>query len=516
MGAGSAGCVLAARLTEDPSNRVALLEAGGTDDHLFITMPAGIFAMRRNRPFDWGFRSQPIPHCGDRTIEWPRGKVLGGSSSVNGMMYVRGNRHDYDQWAAMGLDGWSFAECLAYFKKAENNEAKRNDFHHSQGGPLGVADAPGGTPIYAAFVRAGEQAGFPLTDDFNGANQEGIGFFQFNIRDGERCSTARAYLRPAATRENLAAVVHAHATRVLLEDRRAVGVEFSQFGARKEVIVSGGVINSPQLLMLSGIGPAGELTRHGIEVVCDLPGVGENLQDHFDYLVAYECLTDETFDIYDRSASRRAWAGLQYLWSRAGPGAGVPLDVGGFLKSRPDLKAPDIELQFLGALLSDEVPRDGFKVHVTNLHPESRGRVGLSSNDALAPPQIFPNFLATEGDRVTIREGVKMARKILSQPALDPYRGREVRPGAEVVSDTELDADIAAHGEMDHHAVGTCAMGTGEQGVVDHQCRVHHIDALRVVDASVMPTIVSGNTNAPTIMIAEKIADVIRGRAPAV
>ena len=500
---------------------MALLEAGGNDGHVLLTMPAGILGLRKNRPFDWNYQSQPIPHCGGRTIGWPRGKVLGGSSSVNGMMYVRGNRHDYDQWAEMGLSGWGFEECLPYFKRAEDNQSKRNDPYHSQSGPLGISDASQGSPLFEAFVDAAEQAGYDRTDDFNGEHQEGFGFFQFSIRDGERCSTARAYVHPVENRTNLAVIVHSHATRILFDEKRAVGIEYSQLGtrkqihARKEIIVSAGVINSPQLLMLSGIGPASELVPHGIEVVGELPGVGENLQDHFDYLVAHECLTDDTFDIYNTSPARKMWAGLRYLLWRGGPATAVPLDVGGFLRTKPSLNAPDIELQMLGALLRDDIPRGGFQVHVTNLHPESRGRIGLRSGDPLMPPLIYPNFLATEGDRITIREGVKRTRRILSQPALDSFRGREVQPGEDVVSDTELDRDIAARGEMDHHGVGTCAMGIDDRAVVDHLCRVRKVDALRVVDASIMPTIVSGNTNAPTIMIAEKMADAILGRPSA-
>ena len=351
VGAGSAGCVLAARLSEDANARVALIEAGGNDKHVFIGMPAGILALRQKRPFDWGYRSQPLQHCGGRTLVWPRGKVLGGSSAINGMQYVRGNRHDYDQWAGMGLSGWEFEQCLPYFKKAEGNQSKADDTFHSRGGPLGVSDAAGGSRIFKAFVSAAEQAGFSRTSDFNGEQQEGFGQFQFSIRNGQRASTARAYLRPVSNRKNLTVIVQAHATRILFKDQRADGAEYSQLGtckrlhARKEVILSAGVINSPHLLMLSGVGPADELMLHGVDVVCDSPGVGENLQDHFDYLVAHECLTNDTFDIYNRSRAHRLWAGLCYLLLRRGPGTGVPLDVGGFLKTRTDLKTPDIELQ---------------------------------------------------------------------------------------------------------------------------------------------------------------------------
>ena len=522
VGAGSAGGVLAARLSENPANRVALLEAGGSDKHVLLNMPAGILSLRKTRPFDWGYQSQPMRHCAGRRVAWPRGKVLGGSSSINGMQYVRGNKFDYDQWAHEGLPGWEFDNCLPYFKKSENNTTRVNDPYHSQGGPITVSDARGGSPLYKAFIDAAEQAGFPRTRDFNGAQQEGFGYFQFSIQNGERASTAKGYIHPAAKRDNLIVIVNSHATRILFKNKHALGIEYSQHGkrkrlhARKEVIISAGVINSPQLLMLSGIGPAGELKKHGIDVLVDLPGVGENLHDHFDYLIAHECLTDDTFDIYNTSIMRRLWAGLRYLLWRSGPAVGVPLDVGGFLKTHPGLENPDIELQMLGALLDDHNPRSGFKIHVTLLHPQSRGKIGLSSNDPFMPPLIFPNFLSSERDRIKVREGVKSTRHILSQPALDPYRGREVQPGGHIMTDDELDTDIASHGEMDHHAVGTCAMGVGKHAVLDHKCCVKNVGALRVVDASIMPTIVSGNTNAPTIMIAEKIADLILGKSPPV
>ena len=503
------------RLSQDTRRSVAVLEAGGKDNHLLINMPAGLLAMRKRRPFNWHYKSQPIPHCNDRSIDWPRGKVLGGSSSINGMMYVRGHKADYDRWAASGLVGWDYEACLPYFKKAEDNATKLNDPYHSQSGPLGVCDAAGGTPLFQAFLDAARQAELPETSDFNGAQQEGVGHFQFNINDGERCSTARAYLHPASTRDNLAVSIFSQATRVIFENTRAVGVEYSQFGQRKciwankEVILSGGTINSPQLLKLSGVGPATELRQHGIEVVTALDGVGENLQDHFDYLMEYESLTNETFDIYNRSLTRRVLAGLSFITHREGPATSVPLDVGGFVRTSPSVELPDIELQMFGARIDDDDPAPGFKIHVTIMRPESRGRVMLASNDAFSSPLIFPNFLSTQTDRDTIRAGVTLARNIVSQSAFDPYRGREIRPGENVLSNAELDAEIAANGEMDHHCVGTCAMGIGRDAVVDAACRVHGIDALRVVDASVMPTIIGGNTNAPTIMIAEKIADAI-------
>ena len=525
VGAGSAGCVLAARLSESGDNRVALLEAGGKDNYILITMPAGVGEIRRAKRFDWDYLTEPVPNLRDRRISWPRGKVLGGSSSINGMIYVRGNRSDYDGWASLQLRGWSYAECLPYFKRLESNPIESTSYH-SKTGPVGVSNASSGLPVYDALVEAGVQAGYPRTSDFNGEQQEGVGLFQYSVKDGERCSTARAYLRPAAGRRNLETLVEAQATRVLFEGKRAVGVEYVQRGERKqlralkEVIVSGGTVNSPQLLKLSGIGPGEELSRFGIDVVADLPGVGENLQDHVDYHVQYECLTSDTYDKYLTSRLRMAWVGLRYLLSRTGPGSTMPVDMGGFLKTRPELESPDIELQALAAFPSNLQhravtrggPRNGFNIHITKMRPASRGRIELKSADPFEHPAIFPNYLGEEADLITMREGIRVVRNIVSQPAMTPFRGRELRPGAHAASDAELDERIAEHCDCDYHPVGTCKMGTDAEAVVDETCRVSNVEALRVVDASIMPVITTGNTNVPTIMIAEKMSDAILGK----
>ena len=527
VGAGSAGCVLAARLSEDGTKRVALLEAGGRDNHLFITMPAGVHPIRRDRRFDWRFETEPIPGCNGRRIEWPRGKVLGGSSSINGMIYMRGNPLDYDHWRQSGLTGWSYAECLPYFKRSEDN-AHHRDAYHGQGGPLGVSTASRVLPLSEAFIEAGVEAGHRRNPDFNGADQLGVGVLQHSIEAGRRASTARAYLHPAAGRSNLEVLVDAQAMRVCFDGRRANAVEYRQGGqvrsvaAREEVILSGGTVNSPQLLMLSGIGPGPALQALGIDMVSDLPGVGENVQDHFDFHVQYACLTDDTFDRYTTSAAHRAWAGLRYLLFRDGPASCMPVQVGAFLKTRPEIEVPDVQLQVLSAFPSSNAIRApgsrgmryGFTIHITNMRPESRGRISLKSADPFEYPAIAPNYLATEGDRRVIREGVRLTREIVSQPAMRPYCGAEVRPGAQAVSDQDLDTKIAADGDCDFHPVGSCKMGHSDDAVVDEVCRVRGVTGLRVVDASVMPTIVTGNTNAPTIMIAEKLSDVIRGREP--
>ena len=523
VGAGSAGCVLAARLSEDPGIRVAILEAGGRDSHLYIKMPAGVHPIRRDHRFDWRYVTEPVESLAGRRVEWPRGKVLGGSSSINGMIYIRGNARDYDGWAQKGLRGWTYAECLPYFKRAENNRTMRDAFH-SGGGPLGVSDPTSGLELFAALIKAGQEAGYPYNADFNGAKQEGIGYFQYTIKDGERCSTARAYLNPASSRANLEVIVEAHATRVVVQDKRAVGVEYLQQGerkqvhARREVICCGGTVNSPQLLELSGIGPGAELAKHGIAVVSDLPGVGENLQDHFDYHVQHECLSAATFDQYTSSQIRRAWAGLRWLVSRTGPAASMPVDAGAFLRTRPELETPDIQLQILAAFHSNQAfriaknVRHGFLVHVTNMRPESRGRIRLASADPFDHPLIETNYLATETDRARMRDGIKIVRGIVSQPAMDAFRGPEVQPGSVAVTDADLDASIAAHGDSDYHPVGTCKMGLDGLAVLDEVCRVRGVERLRVIDASIMPNVVTGNTNAPTIMIAEKMSDAILGK----
>ncbi len=522
VGAGSAGCVLANRLSADPANRVLLIEAGGRDRNPLIHMPAGVIKLLGAKRGNWYYHTEPQAHMAGRSLYWPRGKVLGGSSSINGMIYIRGHARDYDHWRQLGLKGWGFSDVLPYFKRSEGNAAVADDFHGTEG-PLGVSDAPGQNPLFDAFVAAGVEAGHPHTADFNGAQQEGFGRYQLTVRDARRCSAAVAYLRPALIRDNLGVTVDTLATRILFEGRRAVGVETLRggkkhsFKAKREVILAGGVINSPQLLMLSGVGPAADLRRHGIEVLADLPGVGQNLQDHLDATVIARSLLPVTLHSQTKPVPQLL-AGLRYLLFKSGPGCSNGVETGAFLKTRPGLEVPDLQLHFVAAVLQDhgrvKSPGHGFTVHLCQLRPESRGHIALRSADPAAAPLIQPNYLSSETDRRTLRDGVRMVRDVLRQEALRPYLGAEIEPGRAVESDAELDSWIRSRAETIYHPVGTARMGTDPLAVVDERCRVHGIGGLRVVDASVMPTLVGGNTNAPTIMIGEKIADDILGLAP--
>ncbi|MEE4300984.1 MAG: choline dehydrogenase [Pseudomonadales bacterium] len=524
IGAGSAGCVLAARLTEDADTRVLLLEAGGEDSNFMIHMPAGVGSLISGEKENWAYYTEPQAHLDDRRLFWPRGRVLGGSSSINGMIYIRGHARDYDLWQQLGLPGWSFADVLPYFRRSEGH-AERDDAFHGKEGPLGVTDAPDSNPLFQAFIEAGRQAGHPVTDDFNGPQQEGVGPYQHTIRGGQRSSTATAYLRPAMARPNLTVRTHALTSRIVVEGGRATGVEYVQDGrtgiahASAEVLLSGGAVNSPQVLMLSGIGPGDELREHGIEVRAELPGVGRNLQDHLDCTVLQECSQPITLHRMSNPV-RMLLAGMQYTFFKSGVATSNGLEAGGFLKTRPELELPDVQIHFLAALMRDHArvksDRHGFTVHVCQLRPHSRGHVGLRSADPADPARIQPNYLEAEHDRQVMRDATRLVREIVAQAAMAPYRGPELWPGAEKQSDAEIDAWIRATAETIYHPVGTAKMGHDELAVVDERCRVHGIAGLRVIDASVMPTLVGGNTNAPTIMIAEKIADDLRGRpAPA-
>jgi choline dehydrogenase-like flavoprotein len=525
VGGGSAGCVLAARLSEDPQVRVALLEAGPPDNSVLIQCPAGLAVLAKNGQANWAFETVPQAGLNGRRGYQPRGKVLGGSSSVNAMIYIRGQRTDYDDWAAEGNPGWSYDDVLPYFKRAEHNE-RGADAWHGSGGPLNVMDLRSPNRFGPVFVEAARQAGHALNADFNGATQEGVGLYQVTHRNGERCSAAKAYLAPARVRPNLQVITDVRVTRIVTEGHRATGVEFVQAGhvqrlrATREVLLSSGALQSPQLLMLSGIGPADELARHGIALVHDLPGVGRHLHDHPDVVQVVNA--PHLKDLFGLSLSGivRVLRGVfEWRAQRSGMLTTNFAEAGGFIKSRPDEATPDLQLHFVIGKLVDHgrktVFGHGYSCHVCLLRPKSRGRVTLASADPLAAPLIDPNFLAERDDVDRLVRGFKLMRSIVQQPALAGYAGRELEASARAQTDAQIEDFIRNFGDTIYHPVGTCRMGTGALDVVDAQLRVRGMQGLRVVDASIMPRIVSGNTNAPTVMIAEKAADMIRGRTGA-
>jgi choline dehydrogenase len=525
VGAGSAGCALANRLSADPGTRVALLEAGGNDNNMLIQMPAGIAQIippEKPSPYDWGFWTEPQTHLGGRPLYWPRGRALGGSSSINGMVYIRGHASDYDRWSQLGLTGWGWADVLPYFRKAEDSERGSDDFHGS-GGPLHTSRKGAlPNPLNAAFAESAVQAGYKRTDDFNGPQFEGVGQYDATIKDGERFSAAKAYLTPEVrARSNLQIITGVQARRVLLEGKRAVGVEYTQ-GASvqsamgREIILCGGAVNSPQLLMLSGIGPAAHLKQFGVEVVADSPDVGGNLQDHLDVIVQWHCSQPVTLNNNSKFVNKMIALG-KWVFTRSGNGAHMPTPMGAFLSTREGLAAPDIQMHFMpvrgnphGRGTMDG--RHGYQLHVCQLRPESRGTIRLKSADPLAAPAIDPNYLSAPEDVETLVRGVEMAREIGRQPGFAPYNDGEAWPGPEVTDRAALLEKMRGWAETIYHPVGTCRMGVDERAVVDGQLRVNGVEGLRVIDASVMPFLVSGNTNAPTIMIAEKAADIIAAR----
>lgn len=524
VGGGAAGCVLANRLSEDPTNSVLLLEAGGKDWHPLIHMPAG-FAKMTKGIASWGWSTVPQRHMKDRIFWYTQAKVIGGGSSINAQIYTRGNARDYDAWASEeGCGGWSYREVLPYFKRAENNQRYANDYH-SYGGPLGVSNPIAPLPICEAYFRAAQEMGIPFNPDFNGATQEGVGYYQLTQKDAKRSSAAIAYLRPIASRKNLTVRTGVLVTRIVVENGRAIGVEIVEkpgarpriLHAEREVIISSGAIGSPKLLMQSGIGPADHLKSIGITPIHDLPGVGSNMQDHLDLFVIAECTGDHTYDNYAK-LHRTAWAGIQYLLLKKGPAASSLFETGGFWYADPTAGWPDVQFHLgLGSGIEagvEKLKNPGVTLNSAYLRPRSRGTVRLASADPAAMPLIDPNYWADPHDREMSIRGLRLAREIMRQAALKPYVLREVLPGPSLESDDDLFDYACRTAKTDHHPVGTCRMGQDAMSVVTPDLKLRGIEALRVCDASVMPRVPSSNTNAPTIMVGEKGADLILGREP--
>ena len=518
IGAGSAGCVLANRLTASGRNSVLLLEAGPKDSNIWIHVPLGYGKLFTNKTVNWMYQTEPEPGLNGRTVFQPRGKVLGGSSSINGLLYVRGQHEDYDRWRQLGNSGWGYDDVLPYFKKAEDQQRGADDFHGS-GGPLPVSDSRHPDPLSEAFVTAAVETGIPINPDFNGATQEGAGWFQTTTRRGRRASTAVSYLRPVRHNSNLRVETSALAQRIVFDGRRAVAVEYRQNGTpqtarvRKEILVSGGAYNSPQLLQLSGVGPAELLTSHGIDVVLDAPGVGHDLQDHLQVRIVTRCAQPITLNDIAGSPFRKMMTGLRYAAFRTGPLTIAAGTSGAFFKTNPRLATPDVQIHFL-PFSTDKMGEalhsySGFSASVCQLRPESRGSLRIRSADPSVPPEIRINYLATETDRTANVEGLKILRKILQAPALRAYTIDEVEPGPKISSDEELLNFCRQRGSTVYHPTSTCRMGNDPLAVVDQRLRLRGIEGLRVIDASIMPDLVSGNTNAAVIMIAEKASQMI-------
>lgn len=524
VGAGSAGCAMAYRLAE-AGNSVLVVEHGGTDAGPFIQMPGALSYPMNMRRYDWGYQTEPEPHLGGRRLACPRGKVIGGSSSINGMVYVRGHARDYDHWRDQGADGWGFADVLPYFKRLEcwdDGGHGGDPAWRGQDGPLHVSRGRMRNPLVRAFIEAGVEAGYPATDDYNGHQQEGFGPFEMTVHKGQRWSAANAYLRPALKRETCD-LIRGFVRRVVIEDGRATGVEIARGGgteivrARAEVIVAASSINSPKLLMLSGIGPAAHLAEHGIPVVADRPGVGANLQDHLELYI--QMAASQPVSLYKYwNLPGKAWVGLRWLLGRGGPGASNQFESCGFIRSAAGVDYPDIQFHFLPIAVRYDgkaaAEGHGFQAHVGPMRSASRGSVTLRSNDPAEDPVIRFNYMSEDSDWVDFRRCIRLTREILGQPAFVPFTRHEIQPGADVQSDEDLDAFIREHAESAYHPCGTCKMGRADDpdAVVDPQGRVIGVEALRVADSSIFPRITNGNLNAPSIMAGEKIADHVLGR----
>jgi choline dehydrogenase len=521
IGAGSAGCVLANRLSEDPSKQVLLLEYGGSDRNLFIQMPTALSIPMNTEKYAWQFHTEPEPYLNNRRMHCPRGKVLGGSSSINGMVYVRGHARDFDEWAEHGATDWDYQHCLPYFRKADDWAFGTNDYR-AQGGPLSVNNGNQmQNPLYRTFIEAGVQAGYLSTEDYNAQQQEGFGPMHMTVKNGLRWSTANAYLKPVLKRLNLQVITQAMTQCILFEGKRAVGVSFLKGGqeqqakARLEVILSAGAIGSPQLLQVSGIGPATVLQDAGVPVVHDLPGVGENLQDHLEFYFQFRCKQPITLN-GQLDPWHKFLIGARWLLKRDGLGATNHFESCAFIRSKPGIEWPDIQYHFLPAAMRYDgrsaFDGHGFQVHVGHNKPKSRGRIQICSADVREAPSILFNYMQHQDDIEGFRACVRLTRNIIGQPAFDPYRDAEIQPGEKVQTDEEIDAFVRAYAESAYHPSCACRMGTDTLAVVDPETRVQGIQGLRVVDSSIFPTITNGNLNSPTIMLAERAADLIKGK----